>query len=102
MARGSIMPSRRRSISPRCVGSDWALSLKFVVPGSQWGREKIAAEEQDTHWVELQRYSDRTEVRAIPHPRSLANLKWGISEKKWVESCEWAGGRPSKTKYRIP
>jgi len=29
-------------------------------------------------------------------PRSLANLKREISEKKWVEACQWAGGRTSK------
>jgi len=35
-------------------------------------------------------------------PRSLANLKREISEKKWVEARRWAGGRTSKTKYRMP
>jgi len=37
-----------------------------------------------------------------PIPRSLANLKREISEKKWVEARQWAGGRTSKTKYRMP
>jgi len=44
---------------------------------------KIAAEEPDTGGVEWLNYSDRTEVRAMPLPRSLANLKREISEKKW-------------------
>ena len=35
-------------------------------------------------------------------PRSLANLKRGISEKKWVEARRWAGGGTSKSKYRMP
>jgi len=35
-------------------------------------------------------------------PRSLANLKREISEKKWVEARQWVGGRTSKTKYRVP
>jgi len=35
-------------------------------------------------------------------PRSLANLKREISEKKWVEARRWAGGRTSKKKYKIP
>jgi len=35
-------------------------------------------------------------------PRSLANLKWEISEKKWVEVRQWAGGRTSKKKYKMP
>ena len=43
-------------------------------------------------------YSDRTEVRTMPLPRSLANLKREISEKKWAEVRQWAGGRTSKTK----
>jgi len=37
-----------------------------------------------------------------PLPRSLANLKREISEKKWVEARQWAGNRTSKKKYRIP
>ena len=37
-----------------------------------------------------------------PIPRSLANLKREISEKKWVEARQWAGGRTSKTNYRMP
>jgi len=63
---------------------------------------KIAAEEPDTRGVEWLNCSDRTEVRAMPLPRSLANLKREISEKKWVEARRWAGGRTSKAKYRMP
>ena len=37
-----------------------------------------------------------------PIPRSLANLKREISEKKWVEARQWEGGRTSKKKYRLP
>jgi len=47
---------------------------------------KSAAEEPDTRGVECLNYSDRTEARAMPVPRSIANLKWEISEKKWVEA----------------
>jgi len=36
-----------------------------------------------------------------PIPRSLANLKREIS-KKWAEARQWAGGRTSKKKYRLP
>jgi len=53
----------------------------------QWA--KIAAEE-------------RTKARAVPLPRFFANLKREISEKKWAEACQWAGGRTSKKKYRMP
>jgi len=62
---------------------------------------KIAARSL-TLGVELLGYSDRTEVRAMPLPRSLANLKREISEKKWVEARQWAGGRTSKKKHKMP
>jgi len=29
----------------------------------------------------------------MPFPRFLANLKREISEKKWAEARQWAGGR---------
>jgi len=63
---------------------------------------KIAAGEPNTRGVEWLSSSGRTEVRAAPLPRSLANLKREISEKKWAEARQWAGGRTSKTKYRMP
>jgi len=65
---------------------------------------KVAAEEPDTRGVEWLNYDygGRSEVRATPLPRSLANFKREISEKKWAEACQWAGGRTSKAKYRTP
>jgi len=63
---------------------------------------KIAAEEPDTHGVEWLNYLEQTEVRPMPLPRSLANLKREISEKKWVEARRWVGGRTSKKKYKMP
>jgi len=47
-------------------------------------------------------YLGREKAGAMPLPRSLANFKLEISEKKWVEARQWAGGRTSKTKYRMP
>jgi len=38
----------------------------------------------------------------MSHPRSLANLKREISEKKWAEARQWERGRTSKKKYRMP
>jgi len=35
-------------------------------------------------------------------PRSLANLKREIPEKKWLEARRWAGGRASRKKYKMP
>jgi hypothetical protein len=63
---------------------------------------KIAAEEPDTHGAEGPNYSDRTEVCPMPLPRSLANLKREISDKKWMEARQWARGRTSSKKYRMP
>jgi len=63
---------------------------------------KIAAGEPNAHGVEWLSSLGRTEVRAAPLPRSLANLKREISEKKWAEARQWAGDRTSKKKYRLP
>jgi len=38
----------------------------------------------------------------MPLPRSLAHLKRKISEEEWAEGRQWAGGRTSKNKYRMP
>ena len=38
----------------------------------------------------------------MPLPRSLANLKREIADKKWAEARRWAGGRNSKQKYKMP
>jgi len=38
----------------------------------------------------------------MPLPRSLAHLKREISEKKWAEARQWAGGRTSRKKYSMP
>ena len=81
-----------------------------MVPSSQGsaGNEKadewakIAAGNPNTRGVEWLSSLGRTEVRAVPLPRSLANLKREISEKKWAEARQWAGGRTSKKKYRLP
>ena len=63
---------------------------------------KIAAEETGTGGVEWLSYSDRTEVRRMPLPRSLAYIRRKISEKKWTEARRWAGGWTSRQKYRLP
>jgi len=66
---------------------------------------KLAAKEPDARGVEGLEwftYSDRPEERSMPLPRSLANIKREISEKKWAEARKWAGGRISKQKYRMP
>jgi len=61
---------------------------------------KLAADEPDTQGVEGWTYSDRPEE--TPLPKSLANIRREISEKKWMEARQWAGGRTSKNKYKMP
>jgi len=66
---------------------------------------KLAAEEPDARGVEgleWLSYSDRPEARSMPLPRSLANIKREIAEKKWAEARQWAGGWTSKKKYKMP
>jgi len=63
---------------------------------------KTAAGEPNTRGVERPSSLGRTEARVAPLPQSLANLKRGISEKKWAEARQWAGGRTSKKKYQLP
>ena len=38
----------------------------------------------------------------MPLPRSLANLKREISEKKWMEARRRIGGRASRKEHRMP
>jgi len=81
----------------------WCLAHKGVAGNEnidEWA--KIAAEKPDARGVEWLGYSDRGGARAVPPPRSLMHLKWEISEEKGVEERQWAGGRTSKTKYRMP
>jgi len=66
---------------------------------------KLAAEEPDACGVEGLEwftYSDRPEERSMPLPRSLANIKRKIAQKKWGQVRQWAGGQTSKKKYKMP
>jgi len=66
---------------------------------------KLAVEEPDTRGeegLEWFAYLDRPEVRSMPLPRSLANIKREIAQKKWAEARQWAGGQTSKKKYKMP
>ena len=93
----------RRSRPGIIIGIRWCPAYKRV-PGNEKADEwaKLAAEEPDARGVEWLAYSDRAEARSMPLPRSLANIKREISEKKWAETRQWAGGRTSKKKYKMP
>ena len=52
--------------------------------------------------MEWMTYSDQPEECSMPLPKSLANIKRKIAEKKWAEVRAWAGGRTSKKKYKMP
>ena len=81
----------------------WCTAHKGVAGNEKADKcAKIAAEEPDARGVEWLSYLDRAEARGILLLRSLVHLKREISEKKWAEAHEWAGGRTSKTKYRMP
>jgi len=64
----------------------------------------IAGNEKADEWAKTAAEKPGTRGVAYPGPlpRSLANLKREISEKKWTEAQSWAGGSVSKAKYRMP
>jgi len=93
----------RRARKGIVIETRWCLAHKGVAgneKADEWAT--IAAGQPNTHEVEWLSSSGRTGVRVAPLPRSLASLKREISEKKWAEARQWAGGRTSKTKYRMP
>jgi len=66
--------------------------------------EGIAGNEKADEWAKIA--AEKPGTRGVEYPgslpRSLANLKREISEKKWTEARSWARGRISKAKYRMP
>ena len=56
----------------------------------------IAGNEKADQWAKTAAEKPRTRgvEHLVPLPRSLANLKREISEKKWAEARQWAGWRP--------
>jgi len=99
---------------------EWVGQLRTARPGIQieirWcpahegvaGNEKAdrearrAAEEPDARGVEWMGYSHQYGRRLLPLPRSIANIKREIAEKKWKEAEAWSEKRIRKRKYRMP
>jgi len=101
--------ARKHTAEPLGARPSIAIEIRWCsahkgIPGNkkadEW--EKIAAEEPNTRGVGWLSYLDRVEACMVPLPRSLANLKREIFDKKWAEARQWADGRTSKTKYRMP
>jgi len=66
----------------------------------KWAKQ--AAEEPDSRVVEWMGYKERYGRRPMPPPRSLANLKREVSEKKWEEARTWPKKRVKGKKYQMP
>jgi hypothetical protein len=86
--------------SPTGINIEIWWSAHEGAPGNEKADEwaKLAAEEPDARGVEWL----MGEARPMPLPRSLAHLKREISEKKWAEARQWAGGRITSKKYKMP
>jgi len=57
----------------------------------------VPGNEKANEWAKLA--AEKPHARAMPLPRSLSHLKQEISEKKWAEARQWAGGWTSKEEY---
>ena len=104
-----VLQARRHIAALRRARLDITIEIRRCpahkgVPGNENADEwaKLVAEEPDGRGVEWLGYSDRVGARAMPLPRSLSHHKREISEKKWAEARQWAGGRTSRKKYRMP
>jgi len=106
------LEARKNITALRRVVPDIVIEIRWCpahegVEGNEKADEwaKLAAEEPDARGVEGLEwftYWDRPEERSMPLPRSLANIKREITEKKWAEARKWAGRRTSKRKYKMP
>ena len=91
-----------RRARPNIIEIRWRPARKGVAgSGEAGGWAKVTAEELETHGVESLSYLERPEACVMPLQRSHAHLKREISEMKWAEVRQWAGGRTSRKKYRM-
>jgi len=101
-ARPEVRATLRRTMPDIAIEIRWCPAHEAVErneKADEW--DKLAADEPDAlgeDGLEWLTYSDRLEERLMPLPRSLANIKREVAEKKWAEARKWAGGRTSKKK----
>ena len=62
----------------------------------------VAAEEPDGRGVEWLGYTDRYGRRRMPLPRSIANIRREVAEKKWVEARDRSERKIRRKKYKMP
>jgi ribonuclease HI len=103
------LEARTHVVALRSAAPDTTIEVRWCpahegVEGNEKADEwaKIVADEPDTQACEGWTRADRLEERPTPLPRSLANIKREIGERKWAEARAWAGGRTSKKKYKMP
>jgi len=76
-----------------------------IAIGIRWcpAHKGVAGKEEADRWAKsgVGNPGTRGVEPLVPLPRSLANHKREISEKKWAEARQWAGGRTSKAKYLL-
>jgi len=61
---------------------------------------KLAVEEPDSRGMEWMLFPDWYSTWQMPLPRTLAHIKWEVSEEKWAEAQRWAGGRVARQKIQ--
>jgi len=63
---------------------------------------KTAADKPDERGVEWLGHKDRYGRRHMPLPRSIANIRREVGEKKWAEARDWSEKRIKRKKYKMP
>jgi len=81
----------------------WCPAHEGVEGDGKAGKEaKLAAEEPEGRGVEWLGHTDRYGRRGMPPPRSIANIRRGVAERKWAEARSWSEKRIKRRKYKMP
>ena len=91
--------ARRHIATLRRVRPDITIEIRWCP-----AHEGIVGNEKADEWAKsaAEKPSACGVENLAPLPRSLANFKWAISEKKWAKVWQCAGERTSKVKYHMP